>query len=486
MLMIRSEFESRWVCKVLQNGLFNANNFLTELKLEDGSGFRNFTRVSPTDFKVILQIVGPRLTILMITVPVFLKTGEEHKFPMGVSTFLLGETALSFKGTVIITSGSSIKRRPLNAIEKGAEDNKRLFIVEPRKLRLEGEGRTAHTLRETVTLLCLTVQSALVSFLRTCTGRAPHPLYCLDRSTVHVLEAVRDEFTSILSTKENSCLYWLARWALSLQFTRTNGKPLGGQQKIYLGEEWGRGQHCIEGEGGVKSTEGGGGVKMYRAEGGRRHKKFIEWKDVGIKMYWGGGGVMSEETKPDNSSTNTSFKIKAGLFLASVAGAASIIGFGSTLAAAKKQDAVSFNKEPPLLANISLDDIQTIVNEDLGDKYWFPQLPCHVERSMKNVTEAFGKKPWKTYVRSLTTLTRRENASLAARCFTGSDEQLNQEVNPHLHGGRVENHLRKTTPSSPERDWNLDLPILGSLALYKTSLLTNYATKAVWNKSKDK
>ncbi|CAG2053745.1 unnamed protein product [Timema podura] len=115
---------------------------------------------------------------------------------------------------------------------------------------------------------------------------------------------------------------------------------------------------------------------------------------------------MSEETKPDNSSTNTSFKIKAGLFLASVAGAASIIGFGSTLAAAKKQDAVSFNKdspceerayklddvtEPPLLANISLDGIEIIVNEGLGDKYWFPQLPCHVERSMKNVTEAFGK-----------------------------------------------------------------------------------------------
>nr|CAD7589301.1 unnamed protein product [Timema genevievae] len=30
-------------------------------------------------------------------------------------------------------------------------------------------------------------KSALVSFLRTCTGRATQPLYCLDRSTVHVL-----------------------------------------------------------------------------------------------------------------------------------------------------------------------------------------------------------------------------------------------------------------------------------------------------------
>nr|CAD7587552.1 unnamed protein product [Timema genevievae] len=44
----------------------------------------------------------------------------------------------------------------------------------------------------------------LVSFLRTCTGRAIQPLYCLDRSTVHVFEDVRDECTSIHSAKENS------------------------------------------------------------------------------------------------------------------------------------------------------------------------------------------------------------------------------------------------------------------------------------------
>nr|CAD7446524.1 unnamed protein product [Timema bartmani] len=66
-----------------------------------------------------------------------------------------------------------------------------------------------HPIFHQFNLLCLTVLSALVSFLRTCTGRATHPLYCLDRSTVHVLEAVRDELTSIHSSKENSCLYWL-------------------------------------------------------------------------------------------------------------------------------------------------------------------------------------------------------------------------------------------------------------------------------------
>nr|CAD7412407.1 unnamed protein product [Timema poppensis] len=41
-----------------------------------------------------------------------------------------------------------------------------------------------------------------------------------------------------------------------------------------------------------------------------------------------------------------------------------------------------------------------------------------------------------------------------------------EEVNPHLRGGRVENTLGKTTPSSPDRDSNLDLPVLSSRAQY--------------------
>nr|CAD7257049.1 unnamed protein product [Timema shepardi] len=39
-----------------------------------------------------------------------------------------------------------------------------------------------------------------------------------------------------------------------------------------------------------------------------------------------------------------------------------------------------------------------------------------------------------------------------------------EEVNPFLRGGRVENHLGKTTPSSPDRDSNLDLPVFSSRA----------------------
>nr|CAD7401136.1 unnamed protein product [Timema poppensis] len=46
-----------------------------------------------------------------------------------------------------------------------------------------------------------------------------------------------------------------------------------------------------------------------------------------------------------------------------------------------------------------------------------------------------------------------------------------EEVNSHLRGGRVENHLGKTTPSSPDRDSNLDLPVLSSRAQHDKRLM---------------
>nr|CAD7258502.1 unnamed protein product [Timema shepardi]CAD7574266.1 unnamed protein product [Timema californicum] len=48
-----------------------------------------------------------------------------------------------------------------------------------------------------------------------------------------------------------------------------------------------------------------------------------------------------------------------------------------------------------------------------------------------------------------------------------------EEVNPHLRGGRVENHLGKTTPSSPDRDSNLDLPVLSSRAQHDKRIPAN-------------
>nr|CAD7259508.1 unnamed protein product [Timema shepardi] len=48
-----------------------------------------------------------------------------------------------------------------------------------------------------------------------------------------------------------------------------------------------------------------------------------------------------------------------------------------------------------------------------------------------------------------------------------------EEVNPHLRGGRV---FRKNHPSSPDRDLNLDLPVLSSRAQHDKPL-ANYATE---------
>nr|CAD7429118.1 unnamed protein product [Timema monikensis] len=60
-----------------------------------------------------------------------------------------------------------------------------------------------------------------------------------------------------------------------------------------------------------------------------------------------------------------------------------------------------------------------------------------------------------------------------------------QEVNPHLRGGRVENHLGKSTPSSPNQDSNLDLPVLSSRAqhdkrVFEKSLISKPLPRVMW------
>nr|CAD7411750.1 unnamed protein product [Timema poppensis] len=54
-----------------------------------------------------------------------------------------------------------------------------------------------------------------------------------------------------------------------------------------------------------------------------------------------------------------------------------------------------------------------------------------------------------------------------------------EEVNPHLRGGRVENHLGKTTLSSPDRDSNLNLPILSSRAQHDKRCLRAEEEQAI-------
>nr|CAD7258957.1 unnamed protein product [Timema shepardi] len=57
-----------------------------------------------------------------------------------------------------------------------------------------------------------------------------------------------------------------------------------------------------------------------------------------------------------------------------------------------------------------------------------------------------------------------EDGEIEVRISVGIAKVELEEVNPQLRGGRVENHLGKTTPSSPDRDSNLDLPVLSSRA----------------------
>nr|CAD7401038.1 unnamed protein product [Timema cristinae] len=79
---------------------------------------------------------------------------------------------------------------------------------------------------------------------------------------------------------------------------------------------------------------------------------------------------------------------------------------------------------------------------------------------VRNVANAF-------IITSVTLISRSSNDDLVASerllvlISLEIDVELG-EVNLHFHGGRVENHLGKTIPSSPDRDSNLDLPVLSS------------------------
>ncbi|CAG2060005.1 unnamed protein product, partial [Timema podura] len=53
-----------------------------------------------------------------------------------------------------------------------------------------------------------------------------------------------------------------------------------------------------------------------------------------------------------------------------------------------------------------------------------------------------------------------------------------EKVYPHLYGGRMENHLGKTTISTPDQDSNLDLSVIGSLVYFKSDALEYAATEA--------
>nr|CAD7424179.1 unnamed protein product [Timema monikensis] len=98
-----------------------------------------------------------------------------------------------------------------------------------------------------------------------------------------------------------------------------------------------------------------------------------------------------------------------------------------------------------LLANMSL--MTTLMDESIPPR-------IHVVSSNGNVEVKKG---------STVTLECKASGN-PVPTITWSRKVELEEVNPHLRGGRVENHLGKTAPSSPDQDLKLDLPILSNRA----------------------
>lgn len=49
-----------WQRRIFQSRIqYSGTNLLADLRLEDASGFRNFCRLSPTDFEYLLTLIGP-------------------------------------------------------------------------------------------------------------------------------------------------------------------------------------------------------------------------------------------------------------------------------------------------------------------------------------------------------------------------------------------------------------------------------------------
>ncbi|CAI6355142.1 unnamed protein product [Macrosiphum euphorbiae] len=51
-----------WQRKFLKNGISYGDNLMSELLLNDGSSFRNFVRLTKSDFEELLRLVAPKIS----------------------------------------------------------------------------------------------------------------------------------------------------------------------------------------------------------------------------------------------------------------------------------------------------------------------------------------------------------------------------------------------------------------------------------------
>nr|CAD7567629.1 unnamed protein product [Timema californicum] len=93
-----------------------------------------------------------------------------------------------------------------------------------------------------------------------------------------------------------------------------------------------------------------------------------------------------------------------------------------------------------------------------------PQSPSHFWAATASKLVVWAFNPTLCIIYNKSNLMESYQSAGLLRAPVGLGKIELGEVNPHLRGGRVENHLGKTTPSSPDRDLNLDLPVLSSRA----------------------
>nr|CAD7256894.1 unnamed protein product [Timema shepardi] len=93
-----------------------------------------------------------------------------------------------------------------------------------------------------------------------------------------------------------------------------------------------------------------------------------------------------------------------------------------------------------------------------------PQSPSHFWAATASKLVVWAFNPALCIIYNKSNLMESYQSAGLLRAPVGLGKIELEEVNPHLRGGRVENHLGKTTPSSPDQDLNLDLPVISSRA----------------------
>nr|CAD7456793.1 unnamed protein product [Timema tahoe] len=106
--------------------------------------------------------------------------------------------------------------------------------------------------------------------------------------------------------------------------------------------------------------------------------------------------------------------------------------------------------------------------------------------TMKNALENYTFLPFSAFLAIFWTFTYKKVPETKNKTFEeilamfrhGNGRLYLEEVDPHLCGGRVENHFGRKNLNTPDRDSNLDLPIIGSLVYCESSALDHVASEA--------